>query len=297
MAKDKNKKQAKRQIRQTIRQAARNNKGRKSVIKARELKGINQTARKAGVSSKYVSRQGLKISERLGAKIARGAGKRLGTIKPDSGGGGRDGRGGRGRKGNRFSDTNELPYNVLESAKKLDNKAYKKMFPRLQEKTRQYKELYAGETKESKKYLKGLREQVTQRMKINPESYGRKAEGTKFKKLSLAEKYDKNSKRLFKQLERPLTRRLKQSAEGKSKKFHNFNKKGKLKFGRKRFKKYSDSGVLGDAVRDKAISLGAPMPPAKTNWRANSSLKKIGGAKGNTSQNLRAQFAQNLSFV
>jgi hypothetical protein len=194
------------------------------------------------------------------------------------------------------SEIDTIP-NVLEELdpgqrdQKIFNRVLGKGDP-LTKKIQDYQDLYSGDSKSSKNYLKQLKDDALQRMKINPESYGRNKEGTLYNNLSMAEQYDKNRTRLMGNLEKPLTNYISSTSDRQGLNMFDSNKQ--LQFDKNKFKSFADTGNIGTLAREKARSLGTTNMGSS---RATNTLQSISKVKKKTSSDLQSKFAQDLKFI
>ena len=284
----KKRKEAKRDFRQAVRQAAKDGE-----IRRPEIRQALKNAEEAGVKTDFLTKKLQGISDRKDATIKRGAKDLLGIDpKPDGGDGDGDG------DGNNTTGASVTENSVFEDTR-IKTKGlgpYDKLLgydkdgkPRpLTRKINKYEKFLSGETHKSKKYLKELRESATTRMQINPRAYGRKSLKTDFDKLSFAEKYDKNKTRTLRQLSTPLRKFLKKDDDDPLNNF-NLNKKGqvkKLKFSERRMRKFvnNESDLFGD-IREAAGGLGTDSSATGTD-RVKNTLGRIKsrGATSNTAE-------------
>lgn len=179
--------------------------------------------------------------------------------------------------------------------KQRDQKIFQRVLGKDGELTRKieaYQDSYGGVSKDSKKYLKELKESALQRMKIKPGKYDRSPKGTRFADLSMAEQYDKNSDRLMKDLEKPLTSYI--DNPGDTKGLNMFDGNRELKFDSAKLRKFSSSPRIASTVRDKAEGLGVTYSGSN---RVSKSLEGIGKVKNKKSSDLKSKFAQDLKFI
>ena len=184
----------------------------------------------------------------------------------------------------------DRPSNVIEDTKpkNLGTKVYERLMPKLLDKAETYEQAFS-----SKDYLKDLKDKATERMKIGSKSYGRKSDDTPFKKMSLAQKYDTNRKKLLSNLSKPLTNYLDKSVKDNKRGLNMFTKTdGEYKpvFNSKRLKEFSSAGNLGNQTLQRASSLGATKKDKKR-------LEGIGNVKNTTSDSFKNKFAQDLQFM
>ena len=182
------------------------------------------------------------------------------------------------------------PPNILDDTdpEDLDKKVYGRLMPKLLGKAETYARAFSN-----KDYLKALKDKATERMKINPKSYGRKSDDALFKKKSLAQKYDTNRNKLLSNLRKPLTDYLDKSVKQDKRGLNMFTKKdGEYKpvFNSKRLKEFSSAGDLGYQTLQRASSLGAKKKSKKR-------LDGIGNVKNTTSDSFKNKFAQDLQFM
>ena len=290
MARIKNKKKKKQKLKQLIA-----NKAADGVIGKKEADKFIQRAEKLGFDPKTAKRQTKKFLRanediKLRGKAADSLGIKNNTFdgKTDTG----------DNEGDNTSGASVTTDSVFEDTiiKTKGLGPYDKLLgydedgkPRaLTRKINKYEKFLGGETHKSKKYLKELRESATQRMKINPQAYGRKPLKTDFDKLSFAEKYDKNKTKTLRQLSTPLRKFLKKDDDDPLNNF-NLNKKGqvkKLKFSERRMRKFvnNESDLFGD-IREAAGGLGTDSSATGTD-RVKNTLGRIKsrGATSNTAE-------------
>ena len=296
MAKKKNSKIRKnlktvKQVKRAVKKAAKGD-GR---VSRKEIKQISK-ASNGSVNVKRISNLVKKADVkgpnkvRAIAKNARGKNKGnnpKGTSSntPATGGGGGGG-----------SKIDTIP-NVLEELDtgQRDQKIFDRVLGKgdpLTKKIQDYQDLYSGDSTSSKNYLKELKDDALQRMKINPESYGRNKEGTIYNNLSMAEQYDKNRTRLMGNLEKPLTNYISSTSDRQGLNMFDSNKQ--LQFDKNKFKSFADTGNIGTLAREKAKSLGTTNMGSS---RATNTLQSIGKVKKKTSSDLQSKFAQDLKFI
>tara|TARA_Y100000401_G_scaffold113632_1_gene114579 strand:+ start:42 stop:956 length:915 start_codon:yes stop_codon:yes gene_type:complete len=264
------------------------------VIKAKELKGIKSIAKDGGIPLRFIQNKANAISSKKGVKIRKGAQKKLqiqssapvvDTPKPKPPKVNETGvdaaKDSVFSKGQRVKVKGKGPYNKFLGYDK-DGKARP-----LTAKINEYKEYLSGDTKKSQQYLSELKKSAVTRMEIDPKEYGRKGRG-KFKDLpTLAEKYDKNSKKLTNKLSRPLRKFLKLDRDNPLNNFK-FNKKGevkKIKFSESKMKSFvsNESDYFND-IREAATGLGVKSPKESGMSRVSSALGRIN--KRGTSSNV-----------
>lgn len=216
-----------------------------------------------------------------------------------SAGGNKNNNKGDGKGGSQDPVKNNLPKqlpNVLDQVPEgqLEKGIYQDLLGKnkpLTKKIQAYSETYNQNTNKGKDYLRALVENATQRMKINPQSYGRSKEGTSYDSLSMAEKYDSDSKRLLSSLEQPMANYFSNKNEASGLNMFDSNKE--LKFDSAKLKRFASSGVAS-TLRSKAQGLG--VSSTDTN-RTAKSLEGIGKVKNKKSADLKSKFAQDLKFI
>ncbi len=231
---------------QSIRKAAKNTKGLKigkGVDNKKEVRKIFKRNKNKGKADNLRSDQ-LKLTR---TSDGGGGGGTSGGGGGNSGGnGGGDGKGNGGKKGVKVTA------DALSGG--YGHKDFERRETKLKQRARGYANIYGGENKQSRKFLKALADQATTRMKIKPSEYGRKGKKAKFSDLSLAQQYDRNSAKLEKKLSNPMNSFMEKQAkkynsgDGPMAYLSAFKNKANpefAEFNASRMQKFAQSGLTG----------------------------------------------------